>query len=301
MSAPQQAAPRARLEGFAFLGITAFAWGLNWPVMKAVMQDWPPYTVRLLALGMAFVVLMGAARIRGDGLWPKQGQWGRLFAFGILNVSAWSAVAPLAFYWLDASEAAIIAYTMPVWATLFAWPVLGERPNARRIAGLLLGLSGVVLLMAGTLTADGWDALAAKLPGVAAILCTALMFATGAVCTKRWPVQMAPLPLIAWQLAFGSIPVWVVALGFETLDLSRVTWVGWFCLFYLGLAAQCLAYFSWFRALRLLPAGVAATGNLMVPVVGVISSGLVLGEPVGLRHALALALTLGGVALAARS
>ena len=87
----------------------------------------------------------------------------------------------------------------------------------------------------------------------------------------------------------------------ETLDMARVTWVGWVCLFYLGLIAQCVAYFSWFGALRLLPAGVAATGNLMVPVVGVLSSGWLLGEPIGLRHAVALALTLGGVVLAARS
>ena len=67
----------------------------------------------------------------------------------MLNVSAWSVVAPLSLFWLDAAEAAIIAYTMPVWATVLAWPVLGERPGWRRLAGLALGLAGVTLLMAG--------------------------------------------------------------------------------------------------------------------------------------------------------
>ena len=294
-------ASRDRLRGFGFLGITALAWGFNWPVMKAVMVDWPPYTVRIFALSMAVGVLMGVAKLRGDWLWPKPGQWRRLMLFGILNVSSWSVAAPLSFYWLDASEAAIIAYTMPVWTTLFAWPVLGDRPTLGRIGGLVLGLSGVTLLMAGTMSGQGWDGLAGKLPGVAAILCTALMFALGSVFTKRWPVQMPQLPLIGWQLFFGSLPVWLIALSVETLDMARVTWVGWVCLFYLGLIAQCVAYFSWFGALRLLPAGVAATGNLMVPVVGVLSSGWLLGEPIGLRHAVALALTLGGVVLAARS
>lgn len=300
MSAPATS-PRDRLRGFGFLGITAFAWGLNWPVMKAVMLDWPPYTVRIFALGMACTVMMSIARLRADRVWPRPNEWSRLVLFGILNVSSWSVAATLSFYWLDASEAAIIAYTIPVWTTLLAWPVLGDRPNAGRILGLVLGLSGVLLLLGGTLRAQGWDALLGKLPGVAAILCTALMFALGSVLTKRNPVPMAPFPLIAWQLLFGAVPVWVIALSFESLDLSRVTWLGWVCLFYLGLAAQCVAYFSWFAALRLLPAGVAATGNLMVPVVGVLSSGLLLGEPVGLRHLLALALTLGGVVLAARS
>lgn len=296
-----EAPARARLRGFGFLGVTALAWGLNWPVMKAVMIDWPPYTVRVLAAALAIAVLVAIALAQRTTLMPRRGQWGRLALGGILNVGAWSTVAPLSFFWLDASEAAIIAYTMPVWATVLAWPILGERPNLARIAALALGLGGVALLMGGTWASQGAAALVGKLPGVAAILGTAVMFATGAVITKRWPVQMAPAPLLGWQLAFGAAPPLLIALLAETPDLAQVTWVGWACLAYLGLAAQCLAFFSWFAALRLLPAGVAATGNLMVPVVGVLSSGWLLGEPLGLRHAAALALTLAGVVLAARS
>src|SRR4051812_16949612 len=145
---------------------------------------------------------------------------GAAVACSVLNVSSWSVVAPLSLFWLDAAEAAIIAYTMPVWATVLAWPVLGERPGWRRLAGLGLGLGGVTLLMAG---AVGTGGLWAKLPGVAAIMTTALMFAGGAVFTKRWPVAMAPVPLVAWQIAIGTLPAWGIALGFETLDFGRVT------------------------------------------------------------------------------
>jgi drug/metabolite transporter (DMT)-like permease len=285
------------LAGFGYLCVTATAWGLNWPVMKLLMQDWPPYAFRIFAALGAVGLLVAVAALQRDRLWPGRGQWGRLVVSAVLNVSAWSVVAPLSLFWLDAAEAAIIAYTMPVWATVLAWPVLGERPGWRRLAGLVLGLGGVTLLMAG---AVGAGALWAKLPGVAAILTTALMFAGGAVFTKRWPVAMAPVPLVAWQIAIGTLPVWVIALGFETLDFSRVTWVGWGCLVYVAVVAQCAAYLAWFRALRLLPAGVAATGSLLVPVIGVFSSGALLGEPLGVRHVVALVLTLGGVVLAAR-
>lgn len=288
------------LRGFAFLGVTAMAWGLNWPVMKLLMRDWPPYAFRVFAALGAVGLLVLVARAQGDGFWPRRDQWGRLAISAVLNVSAWSVVAPLSLFWLDAAEAAIIAYTMPVWAVVLAWPVLGERPTWKRVAGLGLGLSGVTLLMAGTLAGDGWDGLWGKLPGAAAILTTALMFAGGAVFTKRWPVQMAPVPLVAWQIAIGTLPVWVIALGFESLDLSRVTWVGWGCLVYVAVVAQCAAYLAWFRALRLLPAGTAATGSLLIPVIGVFSSAGLLGEPLGVRHLVALVLTLGGVVLAAR-
>ncbi|TCZ57891.1 DMT family transporter [Roseicella aquatilis] len=300
MSTTAEREAAQRLRGFGFLGVTALAWGVNWPVMKLLMQDWPPYAFRIFAAWGAIGLLLLVALGQRDRLLPRRDQWGRLVVSGLLNVSPFSVVAPLSLFWLDAAEAAIIAYTMPVWATMLAWPVLGERPTWRRVAGLALGLSGVTLLMAGTLAGGGAAALWGKLPGVAAILCTALMFAGGAVFTKRWPVQMPPVPLVAWQVAIGTAPAWVIALLFEHLDLARVTWVGWACLAYVAVMGQCLAYLAWFRALKLLPAGTAALGSLLVPVVGVFSSGLLLGEPLGLRHMLALALTLGGVTVAAR-
>jgi probable blue pigment (indigoidine) exporter len=282
------------------LAVTALAWGLNWPVMKLLMLDWPPFLFRVLAGALACTLLAAIALAGRNALLPRRDQWGRLATAAVLNVTPWSGLAPLSLFWLEASEAAIIAYTMPVWATILAWPFLGERPTAPRIAGLALGLAGVTLLMAGGLISAPAAATWEKLPGVAAILGTALMFASGTVFTKRYPVQMPPVPLVAWQLAIGLVPVAVAGLAFETLDLSRVTALGWFCLGYMAVVAQCLAYLAWFRALRHLPAGTAAIGSLLVPVIGVFGSGLILGEPLGLRHMLALALTLGGVALASR-
>jgi len=287
---------RLPARGFAFLTVTALCWGCNWPVMKALMQDWPPYGFRILAGAMAISLLFLIAWWQGDALWPRPGQWRRLALFGLLNISSWSIVAPLSLFWLNASEAAIIAYTMPVWAILFAWPVLGEKPTLPRLGALLLGIAGVGLLLGGQL--DG--GLAQKWPGVLAILTTALMFAAGTVATKRWPLQMPQVPQIAWQLVLGLSPVVPISLLFERIAFDRITWLGWGCLIYVALFAQVLAYLAWFRALRLLPAGTAAIGSLLVPVIGVLASALLLGEPVGARQMAALALTLSGVVLAAR-
>jgi probable blue pigment (indigoidine) exporter len=127
------------------------------------------------------------------------------------------------------------------------------------------------------------------------------MFASGTVFAKRAPVAMAPVPLVAWQLAIGLLPVAAVAAAFEPApDLARVTWVGWGCLAYVAVLAQGVAYLAWFRALRRLRAGTAAIGSLLIPVIGVFGSALALGEPLGVRQVAALGLTLGGVALAAR-
>jgi drug/metabolite transporter (DMT)-like permease len=69
-------------------------------------------------------------------------------------------------------------------------------------------------------------------------------------------------------------------------------------LFYMVLGPMGICYLMWFAALRRLPAATAATGTLSVPIIGVIAAAIMLGEPLGVREALAMALTLASVALA---
>jgi len=100
--------------------VTAFSWGMNYPVLKFIVTAWPPFTFRLLTglAGAAFVALIASAR--GERLWPRRGQWTRLIIASVLNLTSWMGFATASFYWLDGSEAAIIAYTMPVWAAIMA-------------------------------------------------------------------------------------------------------------------------------------------------------------------------------------
>lgn len=304
--AARSGAPLASLAGFGFLMVAAFAWGLNWPVLKYLMEDWPPFTFRVLgALGAVALLLLVAWR-QGDALLPPAGRWGRLSVAAVLNVTSWGGMAPLALYWLDAAEAAIIAYTMPVWAMLLAWPVLGERPTLPSLLGLASGLAGMGMLMAGPMLealAGGRGAawVEGRLPGLVAILVTAMMFAGGAVFTKRCPIAMAPVPLVAWQIVIGMLPVAAMAWALEPrIVLADVTWLGWACILYVGVVAQAVAYLAWFRALRRLRASTATIGSLLAPVVGVLGSGVILGEALGWRHAAALVLVLAGILLAAR-
>jgi probable blue pigment (indigoidine) exporter len=300
MSGPAVPAMGSRAQGVLMLLITATAWGFNWPVLKFVMHEWPPFLFRVMSGGFGVLLLLSIALFRGERLLPRSDQWGRLVVASILNITSWMGLATLSLFWLDASEAAIIAYTMPIWAALIAWPVLGERPTWQRVAGLALGLSGVGVLMAGQLLSAPMSALVAKLPGVACILGTALMFASGAVFTKLKPVQMAPVPLVAWQIAIGMLPMLAVAVVFDRWSLSHVSALGWGALLYVGAIALCVSYLAWFRVLKLLPASTAAIGTLLVPVIGVASSAFVLGETLGPRQLVALCLTVGGVALASR-
>jgi drug/metabolite transporter (DMT)-like permease len=114
------AAARIAPVGLVFLAITSVGWGLNWPVMKILLSELPPLTARGYT-GVAGAVLLAAlALLRGERLRVARGQWAPLVVLALLNVTGWMALMGLALLWLPGGEAAVIAYTMPVWASALA-------------------------------------------------------------------------------------------------------------------------------------------------------------------------------------
>jgi probable blue pigment (indigoidine) exporter len=291
------AARRGRTaQGFGLLLITAFAWGLNWPLMKYLLTEVPPFTMRALAGVLGAAVAFAFAAWRGERLRVPANQWGPLVISAVLNFTSLMVASTLGLLWLSASEAVIIAYTLPLWATLIAWPVLGERPTLVRVLALALGLAGVGVLMAAQPIEATWS----KLPGALLSLSGAVLFALGTVLSKRRPLKLPAIASVAWQIVLGSVPVIVPAL-FEHPHWRTVPTQVWVLIAYLGVVPLGVAYIAWFRALRLLPASTAATATLMVPLIGVLGSAILLGEPLGARQLIALAMTLAGVGLAARA
>lgn len=297
MSASTRVAAAGPLRvGIAMLLITVFAWGLNWPLMKVMFTYMPPFSIRAVSGFLGAGAAAGIAAWRGERLLPPAGQWVPLISSAMLNFASFMFFATVALLWLDASEAVIIAYTLPIWAALFAWPVLGERLTARRLLALCAGMGGVVILMAG----EPLNVSTEKLPGVAAALAAAILFALGTVLAKRRPLRMPPVAAVAWQAGLGTLPMLPPAILLEHPVWSSAPAIVWFCVAWMALMGLCVAYLAWFRALAILAASTAAIGALLVPVVGVFSSALILHEPLGPRQLLALGLTIAGVVLAVR-
>jgi drug/metabolite transporter (DMT)-like permease len=283
--------------GLLFLAITSVGWGFNWPVTKYLLSELPPLTLRGVTGVIGALLLAVFAVMRRQSLRVPADQWPRLIPAAVLNVTGWMVLMGLALLWLPASEAALIAYTMPVWASLVAWPVLGERPTLLRTISLVMAFAGLAAIMGG----NGFTATAAKLPGILMALGGAIGFALGTVLAKKLPIKLPPVTAAAWQIGIGCFPVAVIGLLFETTHLDKVTELGWFLLFYATVIQFCVAYVSWFAALARLPASVAAIGTMAVPVIGVVASAIALHEPLGAGQIAALILTLAAVVLATRS
>jgi drug/metabolite transporter (DMT)-like permease len=237
------------------------------------------------------------AVMRGQSLNVARELWPRLALAAALNVGAWMVLMGLALLWLPASEAALIAYTMPVWASLLAWFVLGERLTWLRVLALGMAFAGLAAIMG----ANGISASAAKLPGIIMALGGAFGFALGTVLAKKLPLRLPPITAAAWQIGLGCFPVAVVGLLIEHANWDAVSKLGWLLVVYSTVIQFCVAYVAWFAALARLPASVAAIGTMAVPVIGVVASAIALHEPLGPGQIAALVFTLAGVVLATRS
>ncbi|PWC60643.1 transporter, partial [Azospirillum sp. TSH7] len=198
------AATGAGRDPVKYLLITTISlfWGLNWPAVKTILTQVPIFSLRAIGFTAGAVLLLGAARLANHRLRVERAEWPALAAAGLCNVLVFNLCTALGQSLMATSQAAIIAFTMPVWATLLAIPLLGERPGPRQIVGLASGLAGLLVLL-------GPAALSAppsELAGPAVMLVSALAWALGTIVMKRRVWRTHPMVITGWQYVLCAPP-----------------------------------------------------------------------------------------------
>lgn len=277
----------------ALIIVVSLLWGLNWPAMKLVVGELSPWTFRVVCVTVAGASLLLLARLRDERVLPPRRLWPALVLLSVVHVSNWHMLTAFALTTIGGGRAAILAFTMPLWATALGVVVLKERLRWRQIAALGLGLGGIALLLLPELERTG------VVPtGYLLMILSAVAWGIGTVGQKLRQWQIGILALSGWQLVIGGVPIVVVWLILEPEpDFSRLTPVGLIALAYVVFVALVFCFSSYIRLVSILPANVAAISTLAIPVVGLWSSALLLGEPVGIADVGALGMVLGALAL----
>ncbi|MDH4188596.1 MAG: DMT family transporter [Betaproteobacteria bacterium] len=298
MSGTRFAIPAAAI--WLLVGLV-LGWGMSWPLMKLALSEMPPLRFRAFAVGVGTIGLFAAAWISGARLALPRGALSRIAGVAFFNSIAWSVSMAYGLRLVDSGRAAIVVYTFPVWSIpLGAW-LLGEPITRRRLAGLVLGMSGMALLLGGELHAVGRAPLGALL-----LLGTAASWAVGTVLMKRWAVDVPASAYTAWMSLIAFVPLLAATLLLERGPLHPfgLSAGPMFGAFYSALIAALFCQWAWLRLVRLTSAGVASLSILAVPVVGVASGMVLLGERPGASDIGALALvlaSLGTVVLPSRT
>ena len=271
------------------IAILTLVWGCNWPVLKMGVSELAPLTFRALTLPLAAVGMLLVARLAGDSIRVPRAWWRRVGVMTVFNITVWNALVLYGVQQMPAGRSAIVAYTMPIWATLIGSFVLHEPLSRRKLFGLLLGMTGMALLIGEEIH------VIREAPfGALMILTAAISWGIGTVLLRKWQPPVAQNTLSGWMILAGSLPLALAAPLFDhqpiTATLASLSARGWFAILYNILLAGTIAHWAWFRLARTLPIAVSSLSALPIPVVGVLSGMLVLNERPGTQEWIALGL-----------
>ena len=290
MTSARRAARRVPASGLFLVAILTLVWGCNWPVLKLGVTELAPLTFRAATLPFAALGLLLAARLSGDSIRIPREHWGKVLALALFNIAAWNGLILFGVQQMPAGRSAILAYTMPVWTVLFGMVLLHEPLSRRKIIGLVLGMLGMAVLL-------GEDVrhITRSPMGTLFILAAAISWAFGTVLLRRWKPAVPQNTLTGWMMLIGWLPIAVCVPLFDPHPLSslaHMSGMAWFAVLYNIFLAGTVAHWAWFTMARTLPVAVSSLSSLPVPVVGVLSGILFLGEHPGPSEYIALALVL---------
>ena len=255
------------------LVVLCLIWGVSWPLIKVALNDIPPLSMRTATAAVGALTLYLACRIQGRSLRvPTAKAWAHIVVASLLNIVAFIVLGSFAQLTAATSRVTILAYTMPIWAVLLAWPLLGERPT--RMQTVALGLCGAGLaILVYPLTATTIP------PGIWLALITGVCWAAGTVYLRWARIQADPMGVASWQVTIAFLVVAACLFIFEGgPHYAGASALAWFCTIFVGVFANGVAYGLWFAIVRRLPAATASLGVLGSPVIGVAASMLILGE-----------------------
>jgi drug/metabolite transporter (DMT)-like permease len=278
--------------GFLLLAALTLFWGANWPIMKIALTELPVWWFRGGCLWFGGLGLIAITRLSGLSLAVPSAQRGPLLICALFNVVGWHICSGYGLSLMPAGRAAIIAFTMPLWAALLGRLLLREALTRAKLVGLALGMTGLAVLIGSDLIVLQTAPLGALL-----MLAAAVSWATGTVLVKRFPWSVPTTTMVGWQLIAGALPVTLGAVLLEAPpDLSAVSEPALLAVTYNFAIPMLFCQWAFFRTVRLFPAAIAAVGTLAIPVVGVYASAMMLDEAVGWREFIALLLICGALA-----
>jgi drug/metabolite transporter (DMT)-like permease len=255
------------------LVLLTLVWGFNWPIMKVGVTDFPALTFRAMsmvlglpALGLALVWAKVPFRI------PRK-HWPELLVLTAFNMLVWHALIIIAVKSLSSGRAAILGYTMPIFSAVLGALFFGNKLLPRAWAGVAAAALGVMLLLWHELTN-----LAGRPVGVLLALIAAATWAVGTQMLRRSAMPVPTLTISFWMTALTTLALSLLSVLFEQPQWKAPAPSTWWPILYNAVMIFGFAHAAWFYLARSLPPVASTLSVMFIPVLGVFSGAIWLGE-----------------------
>jgi drug/metabolite transporter (DMT)-like permease len=255
------------------LVILTIVWGINWPIMKLGVTEYPALTFRAVSIWLGLPVLAAALVVMKIPFRLPRRHWPELALLAATNMFVWHACIILAVKTLSSGRAAILGYTMPIFSAVIGAIFFAAVLSKRGWVGVGAAALGVALLLWHEFTG-----LAGRPVGVALALLAAATWALGTQLLRRTKIDVPTLTISFWMTAMTGVVMTVLALVFEGLPTQAPNGMAWFAILFNAVMVFGFAHAAWFYLARALPPVASSLSVMLIPVVGVFSGAVWLGE-----------------------
>ncbi len=270
---------RAAIGAIAAL---ALVWGYNWVVVKVATGGASPFALVAIRTVLGSLALFAVAALARRPLTSPPYLWTALIGF--FQITLMTSFQTLALATGGAGKTTVLVYTFPFWIALLSIAFLDERFTRARATAVIVAAIGLAFVL---YPLDFGHGMLSKIFALA----SALSWAIGSVLTKHFRLRhdVDLLSFTAWQMAYGAIPVVLVALIVPGAYV-HVSAPFLAALAYIVVLGTALAFWLWFFIMERLSATSAGISSLLAPVVSVCAAWIQLHEQPGTPELIGMAL-----------
>jgi drug/metabolite transporter (DMT)-like permease len=288
--------PRQRRLAYFAWAAVCLIWGTTYLGIRVSLETIPPALMGGIRWTIAGVLLTSYLLARGESL-PPRSSWGGIVLLGFLMLGLGNGGVVAAEQWVPSGLTAVLVATSPFWmAAVEAALPDGERLRAKVVAGLLIGFSGIVVLVWPDLT-SGSGGNRGFLTGIAAIQIASFGWSLGSAYSRRHARSDNVLGTTALQMLAGGLMMMAAGTVLGEWGHLRFTTRTAAALGYLATVGAVGGFVAYTYALRHLPVTFVSLYAYINPVIAVTLGVLLLGEPFDWRMTAAALLVLAGVAI----
>ncbi len=262
----------SRRQLLALVAITLI-WGLNWPVMKLGVTCYPPLSFRTVSIWLSMPVMVASLWLLKTPFRVPRQQWGELLKIAVFNMMVWHGLMIVAVKSLSSGRAAILGYSMPIFSAMLGAWLFGAKLSNRAWAGVAAAGVGVTLLLWHEFMNLSGNPLA-----VGMALGSALSWALGIQLLRRTTLTVPTLTISFWMTLLTACSMTVLATLFERHLWAWPSTTTWGAVAYNAVLIFGCAQTLWLHLARYLTPVASTLSVMFIPVIGVFSGALWLGE-----------------------
>ena len=273
--------------------ILILVWASVWSLFRIAIEAIPPFSFRVIIGIPAFVLLLilGFKKVKTINV-PKA-EWKPLIFISFFNVTLWQVLMLYGISMLGGGRAAVLTYTMPVWATIFAAIFGYEKINISIIISLIFGMLGIFFL---SIEINVFE----NIVGFLITLSAGLSWAIGTMIVKYGGIKSDGLIVAGWQQIIGIIPIIPFALYFDLQDFGNLNYIHLLIILYGIFLSSAYTYWAYFTILQKFSVNVTSISVMAVPILAILVDYIFINVKFSMLDFLALTFIISGIYIVAK-